>query len=192
MERNYVVRELESGEKMRRNTWKSDSYIQLTKLNHLLNEKQEQVTLPIYELFEDGWERYTPIPKIKEGDWVYVPSARHVNVKIVTAQTDKNWQFDDGQTIGLSFQEDLVAIRLATESEIKTEKNRRKWASLNREVNKFKTGDIVKYGSDTLTHVLYQRKDEVYFYNPKRFDHTSQAPVSYITLICPVENRYDT
>lgn len=137
-------------------------------------------------------EEFDKLYKLNNGDFVYsIPDELLGEVKdgIVT------WV--DGYINAIEdIEERLIAsvyIRRAIEKEVLQYRNQQKWLRVNRQVNEWKTGDIVKYEGDKTTF----HQGELYILPEGEIEFRSYLGESAIvgsesiSMICPVDNRFD-
>jgi uncharacterized protein YkvS len=77
-------------------------------------------------------------------------------------------------------------IRKSTEEEIAAEKERRKWAAINRSVGDYHKGDIVMFKKHADVVEFVELRLGPYLRGLKRY-----VSVDEIELICPVDHRFD-
>ena len=93
---------------------------------------------------------------------------------------DEYTEFDNGKRLS-SFE-----FRKATPEEIAAEKERRKWATIGREVGEYHAGDFVRHKMYGVEMVDFVDAPGVYLKALKRYCNKDE-----IGLICPVEHRFD-
>lgn len=117
------------------------------------------------------------------GNWVVNKNSEVLQVSEINSTYLFDHYFEDenkGCTPHL-----ISECRLATNSEIEMEKQRRFWSKINRKVEEYKVGDIVLFNEKAGTVVSIDKKnvcikESMYLYKVKD-----------IKMICPVERRID-
>ncbi|WP_163579084.1 hypothetical protein [Gracilibacillus saliphilus] len=142
-------------------------------------------TLSLDELIRALYIGYEVEKKFKPKDWIYIDAKGTHNNKPMVAQIDfiipPRLQLDNVWHIFMSSSH----IRHATEEEIAQEKKRRFWSGIGRDVDEYRTGDIV-YDEDKEAMEVINVRD-VYL----DFKGFSPCKIEKCTLICPVEKRLD-
>lgn len=135
---------------------------------------KEDTLIKMAEAITYGYE--VEEPEFKTGDWVVC-----ANTVFQLFEDLGEWNKEE--------------YRHATPEEIATEKKRRFWAAIDREVNEYRAGDIVIARDGHLMEVrdrndgLVQCKQ--HYTNSYDFELFNVYPNS-ISLVCPVEQRMDT
>lgn len=118
----------------------------------------------------------------KVGDWLHVTTPNFDFVAKVVGERDEYTEFDNGKKLS------AFEFRKATPEEIAAEKERRKWATIGREVGEYKTNDIVyheKYGYGVYVRQMIEP------FNQEKYSGWHDVKVKELELICPVEQRFD-
>ncbi|WP_102706991.1 hypothetical protein [Terribacillus saccharophilus] len=127
------------------------------------------------------------IEGFKVGDWVVITTGVNKDFNQTKKITDIQKSFASGHSVVYQLNSEGAyydnEIRYATPEEIEAEKNRRRWATIGRNVNEYKVGDIVTTGS--LTRPIESIENHLIL------EHLGEYSNEEVFMVCPVEQRLD-
>ena len=130
-----------------------------------------------------GW--YEVEKSFKEGDWIdWFGSI----CKVTKAErsTSGRLLIHTDESEGHVYEEEC---KKATPEEIAQEKERRKWAEIGREPDEFREGDILFDGSIYIKFKSYE--SNVFAITIDDGDFETRHQLKNLSLVCPVERRFD-
>jgi len=146
----------------------------------VLNELEPQ---DIVNAVKYGYEIEDPF---KVGDWVKYQTFGGVyvygKIEKINEFGSAEAQWSDGRGGGIP----LYGLMRMTDEEIAAEKERRKWATIGREVGEYHAGDFVRHKRYGIDMVEFVDAPGVYLKALRRYCDKDE-----IELICPVEQRFD-